>query len=509
MSYVEILKNKHQVVAINEKIAKDIFNNLEEVNKIKTESFYGKSKDGKLIYFYPQILAEKILQGKHIINVTGHEKDTLLYKDGVYKITNDLRDEINKNLNYKDPRPELNRVNTLKEIRERGIKKSSEINKYENLINFKNGMYDIEKRQIIKHSKDYYSTIQINFDYKKDLHKEKDMSKTLFGHLIKYSLDSDQIKILQEIFGYCLCLSVEAQKFFIFSGKAKNGKSQLLKILSSLFDSRFVSSLELKHFQDDVRVYSLYNKLLNICSDISSEYIKDDSLLKRATGEDSIHCNPKFRDGFDFYNRAKLIFSCNELPNIADKTQGFMRRLIIVPFDKVVSEKNKISSIGKLISMDKSEMEIIVSWAIEGLHRLIENNWKFSEVGRIKEAKEQFELENNNVKKFIYNCCSIDRESNNFVICSEFKDVYEKYCILEGLTKLSYKNMKITIESLNLVKKKNTLHKGWYYEGLSFNEEVKDFYQNTLLSTIDMNEKQYIKSEQEGKQIDLDEFNFQ
>lgn len=502
MSYIELLNKKYNVNSINEETAKKVFNNLEKVDKITSLSHYERNKDNKLTFFFPQILAEKILKDKHVLNLTGYEKDTLLYKNGVYQISSDLRNQINKNLHHEDPRPETNRNNTLKEIRERGFMPNIKINEDTNLINFKNGMYDIKNRKIIEHSPNYFSTIQVQYNYIPNLHIEKDINRTLFGHLLKHSLDKDTITILQEIFGYVLCRSLEAQKFFIFLGKAHNGKTQILNILKSFFISRFVSSLELKHFQDDVRIFSLYNKVLNICSDISSEYIEDDSILKRATGEDEIHCNPKYRDGFDFYNMAKLLFSCNEMPNVADKSMGFMRRLIIIPFDKIVEEKNKITSIGKLITLDKETMEMIVSWAVEGLHRLIENNWKFSETGRIQEVKRDFELENNSVKKFIYNYCNIHTpESTNYISCVEFKLLYEKYCYQEGISQLKYKKMKETIESLNIMKQKNTLFDGWYYKGMSFKSDIESFNED-IKSSIDISEKQYIKTEQEGKQLD-------
>jgi putative DNA primase/helicase len=489
-----ILKDKYSLEAENEKTAQFILNKLELLQKIQIGDYYSENKDGKLTFFYPQILANKILVGKHVLNITGSEKDTLLYKNGVYIDTQDLRNEINKYLHYEDPKPEKNRVDTLKEIREIGFKNSNKVNLDENLINFKNGMYNIKEKKMVEHSPKYYSTIQVNYNYTQDLHKKKDINNTLFGHLINKSLDEDTTKILQEICGYCLCSSMEAQKFFIFVGKASNGKSQILKILNSFFNSKFVSSLELKHFQDDVRVFSLYNKRLNICADISAEYIEDDSLLKRATGEDEIHCNPKYRDGFDFYNQSKLLFSCNELPNIADKTMGFMRRLIIIPFDKVIGPEDKIPSIGKLIVENSNTMELIVSWAMEGLHRLIDNNWEFTETGRVKEAKKDFELENNSVKKFINDYCLIDddQQSKNFIICNEFNKMYDLYCKEEGIKCLSAKKKSISFNTLNIDKKKNTLYHGWYYKGIAFKFEIKDLnkFEQINSSLVDENLKQ-------------------
>lgn len=442
---------------------------VEEKNNIKGLEWYEPDDNGHL-KFYPKILADKMVDKFNYINVTGKELDTMVYKDGVYINDNSIREFINKRLLNKDTQPDKHRIATLKEIREKCLIKATKLNQNINLINFKNGMYDIENNVMLPHSPEHLSTIQINYDYNKN--NKTDINDTLFGHLLRTSLNDDSIELLQEIFGYCLSLNMEIQKFFIFNGKGSNGKSQVLNVLKALFPSNFVSSLELKHMQDDVRVYNLFNKFLNICSDISSEYIEDDSIIKRATGEDYIQCNPKYRDGFDFECRAKMLFSCNELPNVSDKTFGFLRRLVIIPFDKQINSKDKITSIAKKITKDKNTMESIIIWAIEGLQRVRTNNWELGQSNRIKKIKREYELSNNSVKNFINEFC-VTEIKDSFIPVTEFKTLYKLWCETEDISKLGNKNIESTLKSIG-DKKKNSKFKGWYYENIAWNKDIFD-----------------------------------
>lgn len=441
-------------------------------------SYYDYSDNGTL-KFYPKILANNLLEKYDCINVTDNEFDTMIYLNGVYTPNNILRNDINKNIISKDTNPDKHRILTLKEVREQCLLKPNEINKNKNLINFKNGMYDITKDKLLDHDPKYFSTVQLNVEYNQ---KCKSIHDTLFGHLLRTSLTEETQILLQEIFGYCLTLRMDAQKFFILFGEGSNGKTQTLLVLNALFPENYTSSLELKHFQDDVRVFSIFNKFLNVCADISSEYISDDSILKRASGEDMIHCNPKYKAGFDFKCMAKVLFSCNELPSVSDKTFGFIRKLVIVKYSKEIKEVDKIKSIAQKIISDKDAMNAVAFWAIKGLKRLIKNNWTFSEGKETKTVKRDYEFNNNSVKKFINEFCIIKAEKS-FIPVTEFKTMYKKWCSIEDIKPLGNKNLESTLEAISN-KKKNTLYKGWYYENICWSNEINEIRGNESLNGI-------------------------
>jgi putative DNA primase/helicase len=81
-------------------------------------------------------------------------------------------------------------------------------------------------------------------------------------------------------------------------------------------------------------IASLYRKLANVDADLSGDTLKNTGVLKKLTGNDLLPGENKFQNPFRFKNQAKLIFSCNEMPNTEDITDAFFRRLIIINFNK-------------------------------------------------------------------------------------------------------------------------------------------------------------------------------
>jgi len=61
------------------------------------------------------------------------------------------------------------------------------------------------------------------------------------------------------------------------------------------------------------------------------------------------------------------------------------------------------------------ELSGVFSWALEGLKRLKENNWKLTESREFDATKEEFQKESNPVKAFIDECC--------FVVPNDFTEI--------------------------------------------------------------------------------------
>ena len=128
----------------------------------------------------------------------------------------------------------------------------------------------------------------------------------------------------------------------------------------------------------------------------------------------------KFRQGFKFYPKAKLLFGTNMLPVFRDVTGGFFRRFLPVPFNNQFQGKNDIKELGKKIFAE--EKNGIFAWALEGLCRLRANNFEFTQVDSVDATKEQFIEQNNPVALFVSEMCYINPE----VVGDKF-EIYESY----------------------------------------------------------------------------------
>jgi putative DNA primase/helicase len=167
----------------------------------------------------------------------------------------------------------------------------------------------------------------------------------------------------------------------VFVGAANAGKSTLLNVAQDiLLGSENVSNIPWQALGDRFNKAELFGKLANVFADLPNKAIDDGGMFKSLTGEDSISAERKNKDPFSFRPYARLLFSCNDIPkNYADRSDGFYRRLTIIRFDKSVPQDKRDPNLRERIA---AEADGILTWALDGLKRLIANNYTFSETER-------------------------------------------------------------------------------------------------------------------------------
>lgn len=321
------------------------------------------------------------------------------------------------------------------------------------LVNVRNGLLDIRDMNFKEHTPSYLSTVQLNVEYNPQAHCPQ------FEKFLNEVLDCRLIPLVQEILGYLLTTNTSAQKSFVLLGPARTGKSTLLWVVEYLLlGKKNVSNIPWQEIGDKFKTAELLGKLANVFSDLPSKSIDDTGIFKVVTGEDYLMAEKKNKNPFKFRPFARLVFSCNELPkNYVDRTEGFYRRLIIVPFNRQI-EKNKIDKALKY--KFQREKEGILNWALEGLRRLYENNFEFSENELTDEVKKEYKRENNNVISFVEECCEID----SLFSCSriELYESYKEFCGESGLKVLSQIKFNKELEgNFNVTRARNRKLRLW------------------------------------------------
>ena len=264
-------------------------------------------------------------------------------------------------------------------------------------INFLNGMLDIKTGILHEHSPIYRSVNQIPHNYKPGL----DIEKSVFNKFLLSRIpDEDNRRMLYEYMGYCLLPDIIFQKFLILVGIGNAGKSVILNQQARILGADNLSAIPLQSLSERFTTASLLNRQCNICGDLSSAAIKDTAVIKQLSGEDL--CKAEYKGGavFFFKNRAKFLFSCNELPSILDdRSNGFYRRLLIIRFDH---EGNFIPDLYERLT-DENEVEIVISHIVEGVKlalkrgKLFESGANLGEVSRLQEDSDSVASFFNNV----------------------------------------------------------------------------------------------------------------
>lgn len=150
--------------------------------------------------------------------------------------------------------------------------------------------------------------------------------------------DFELHNLMQETFGYCLLPGTEAEASFFFVGDGANGKSKLLDILRAMVGAENCGSSSIESLtRSQFATSSLVGKRLNVCTEESSEFVKQDKFKALISGE-YVDIERKFADGFSEVLPVKYIFATNEMPSFSGFNTAFFRRIKMIYFLRTFSE---------------------------------------------------------------------------------------------------------------------------------------------------------------------------
>lgn len=102
-----------------------------------------------------------------------------------------------------------------------------------------------------------------------------------------------------------------------------------------------------------------------------------------------------------FNNRSKLIFSANNLPPSTDKSDGFFRRIVIIPFRAVFNKNNPNydpNIIDKITTINARSY--LLNLAIKGANMILKNNG-FVIPQEVDKLTALYEVDNNSALQWI------------------------------------------------------------------------------------------------------------
>lgn len=340
--------------------------------------------------------------------------------------------------------PQFIKSTTLKRIYDRFLCDISlevsfeELNCYPaHWICFENGMYDCKEKCLRPHSPKYKAINQIPHEYKPGAVHEGKRTEEFLNFICP---DPDSREMLLQFSGYAHTKDVGQQKFLVLLGEGGSGKSTFIRLMESSVGSRNLSNIGLTDLQQRFASFGLMGKLLNSCADLEISALEDTAIIKKVLGEDTLRAEQKGRDAISFKNYAKLIFSTNELPVVkAEKTNGFYRRLLVLPMNRVPEKKNP-----NLLNELLQEIDYFVWLSVQALERMYEKEIIVTSAESEK-AVAQLRMDSDTVQAFLVEECVLD--DSNRIERTDLYRRYEKYCEAtdrQSLTKNNfYKSLRV------------------------------------------------------------------
>ena len=297
----------------------------------------------------------------------------------------------------------------------------------EDIINLKNGIFDMVTRTLKHHDPKHLCLGQIDTLY--DPEAQARVFEKFIDEICCH--DPELVKVLTEIIGYAISRSIKAEKGFFFPGIGGNGKSTLLYVLYLLIGPHNISAVSLEMLSDSFGLETMVGKYVNIASENEIEGNMRTEKIKSIISGDLISIARKYKKALSIHLRCTLIHVVNTLPPVSDMTKGFWRKIMIFPFNAIFNEEKADKFLPEKLAKETSG---ILNIALTGLSRLEKNNYVFSHSTAISKIYDEYELSQKSGIEFMLENYDTDPENRIF-----------KTTLYEDFSKWARENGKVTL----------------------------------------------------------------
>ncbi|RUT39407.1 DNA primase [Paenibacillus anaericanus] len=304
---------------------------------------------------------------------------------------------------------------------------------YVDLINFRDCVLDVQKREVRPHSSEFMFTSYIDADFEetpgiRTYKGGKRAEGRSFEKFLNDCTEGDQRKMrsLQQVMGYIISNEWRAKKFFVLVGAPHTGKSVWLWLYRMLIGENHTTAMSLKQLGETrFMTAELFKSKLNVTAEMDeSSALKGTDIIKAVTGGDLLTAERKGEHPFRFYAKTKLVACGNSMPLLSkmDGTSAFIDRLLFLTFNNTIPEEKRDK---RLMEKLLEEKHFIVKWAVQGMYDLLDNDLVFEESEDAIRFKESYSEELNSVSEFIRERCIVDPGNHAYSI--HRKNLYDAY----------------------------------------------------------------------------------
>ena len=271
------------------------------------------------------------------------------------------------------------------------------------LLNCRNGTLDLRTGELRPHSKTDYITRRLELDYKPEAQCPewlKFLDSVFLG-------DKEIIGFMQKAVGYSLSGSMKEQCVFILYGVGMNGKSTFLKHIYRLLGEYAMNTPAttlMEKYGESIPNDVARLKGARFVTSIESGKGRAlaEAQIKQLTGDDPISARFLHREFFDFFATFKIFLATNHKPNISGTDKGIWRRIMTIPFEKVITPEERDAVLDDKLA---KEYEGILAWAAQGFKLWQKDG--LGEVAKIAQATNEYREESDIIGNFITENCVV------------------------------------------------------------------------------------------------------
>ena len=283
------------------------------------------------------------------------------------------------------------------------------------LISYQNGILDVDEYVkgnvvLLPPTPDYFTLSCLPFDF------DPDAVCPLWYKYGETTLDPISWLTLQEWFGYCLIPDNSREKICMLFGAPGSGKGTATNTLEVLVGKENIAGTNLKNLGGEHGLSNLVGTLVAIMGEartgVKMDAVQALDMLLTISGQDTVPINKKYKDIVSQKLTCRFTMSLNVFPTLPDESMALLRRLVLIPFDNVISKEQKDD---KLKDKLRAEGPGVTLWALEGLKRLTQQG-DFTEPANLDKLIARIKRSMTLFHDFIDDCCLLEGKINKRVL---------------------------------------------------------------------------------------------
>jgi len=276
-------------------------------------------------------------------------------------------------------------------------------------------------------------------------------------------------RLIQQIFGYCFSPRKDFELGFIFHGDGHNGKSLVTETIEGIVGKDNCGALTLEDLADKFRPAELEKKLVNITDEKDAKGLVNDEALKKVISNHKRMVEQKYGRPYEYRTNVFLIVACNNLPKTTDKSYGWARRWIILPFNERISQEKRDRQRAKRIIA--TEAAGVFNWALEGYLDLLKED-RFTLPPIVEKAKEEYLEDIDHTIEYVTDLLSItgDRTETGGELLKGLYIHYQRWAKDSGY-KPNGKKQFSKLLAKHLYRDMRKRKEGWYFPGVYIKPE--------------------------------------
>lgn len=290
-----------------------------------------------------------------------------------------------------------------------------------------NGLLDVTDQTLWPATPRYFGLVSVPFDYDPAVGAPVEWLRFLnkLWPANKDGSSADEVRALQEWFGYVLSGRMDLQKILLLIGPTRSGKGTIARILSRLMGVGNVAAPTLASLGTNFGLQPLLGRSLAIVGDARLGRDGQHQVVERLlsiSGEDMLTVDRKNREAWSGKIPARFMILSNELPRFGDASGAIANRFIVLTMEQ--------SFLGRedpgLEDRIAVELPAILKWALAGLVRL-QTQGRITVPARSKDTIDALADLVSPISAFVREACETGRDEDGSERAAVIADLYKQW----------------------------------------------------------------------------------